>query len=66
MMEKGGPKIRDGAYRTHEVEEAARTLLVWFDEYVAEVLDHNGQSLVKSGEITEIVEALRKALDSEF
>lgn len=38
------------------------TLLSWCDEFVGDVLDHHGNSLKRTGEWDEVVDALRLAL----
>ena len=54
--------MRDGYTRAKEVEQAAADLLGWVDEFVVDVTDQRGLSLVKSGEWEEVVEVLRASL----
>ena len=51
--------------RLLEIEEAAKNLMAFHDEYVWDVLDHFSKSVKDSGEWTDVVEAMRTALRQE-
>lgn len=53
---------RDPGDRYREIELEAAALVAWCDEFIGEVLDNNGVSLKRSGEWTEVLGDLRKAL----
>lgn len=55
--------IRYGYTRAQEIELSAKTLVAWCNEFVADVLDHNGLSLLNSGEWQEILGDLELALE---
>ena len=54
--------MRWPADRLTEIETAAAGLLAWADEFVAEVEDHTGHSLIDSGEWRTVLNDLRYAI----
>ena len=54
--------MRSAYIRGRDIEREALGLLSWIDEFVNEVYDHSGNSLVQSGEWDEVLANLRIAL----
>jgi len=52
--------MRDGATRAREIEEAARSLVAWCDEFVGDVHDHKGSRIYLDWQ--DALGELRKAL----
>ncbi len=58
--------MRDGYARAREIEESAVALVVWSDEFVGDVYDHQGNRIYLDwGEVLENLRAALKPLKEE-